>query len=192
VNWPTPLEIIAAAFILANVWLATKENIWTWPTGIAGVVLYTVVNYRAHFYANAGLQIVYFVLSIHGWYEWLHGGANKSELHVRRTNTRQWIGCAIWSVVLTFAIMALLKWTHESQQTLLDSSTTALSLVGQWMMNEKLLENWWFWLVVDIAYVPMYLKSGNWVTAVLYAFFCLLCIKGVVDWKRSLRSTASV
>jgi len=191
VTWPTPLEIAAVIFILANVWLATKENIWTWPTGIVGVVLYAVVNYKAKLYANAGLQVVYFVLSIHGWYEWLHGGTNKTELHVRRTNGRQWIGCAVWSFVLTFGILALLQWTGESQQPVLDASTTALSLVGQWMLNEKLLENWWMWLIVDVAYVPMYLQSGNWVTAALYAFFCILCVKGIADWKRSIRSSAS-
>jgi len=192
VNWPSPLEIAAALFILANVWLATKENIWTWPTGIVGVILYGVVNLRAGFYANAVLQIVYLVLSIIGWYEWLHGGPNKSELHVRYTNKRQWIGCAIASVVLWIAIYELLLWTHNAQQLLFDSGTTALSLVGQWLMNEKLLENWWFWLVVDIAYVPMYYKAGDWVTSVLYAVFCVLCIKGIVDWKRSAAASASL
>lgn len=189
--WPTPLEIAAVIFILANVWLATKENIWTWPTGIIGVILYTIVNYKAKLYANAGLQIIYFVLSIFGWYEWLHGGENKTELHVRRANVRQWTGCAIASVLLTAAVMELLRWTHDSQQTFLDAATTALSIVGQWLMNEKLIENWWFWLVVDIAYVPIYLHAGNWLTAGLYAVFCVLCIKGIVDWKRSMRSTAS-
>lgn len=184
---PTPLEIAAALFILVNVWLATKENIWTWPTGIVGVVLYAVVNYKAGLYANAGLQVVYFVLSIMGWYEWLHGGVNKTELHVRRTTRRQWVGCAIASAVLWIALLALLRWTHNAQQPILDAGTTALSLVGQWMMNEKLIENWWFWLVVDIAYVPIYLQSGNWLTAVLYAAFCALCIKGLIEWKRSMQ-----
>ena len=186
VTWPTPLEIAAALLILANVWLATKENIWTWPTGIAGVILYTIVNYKAGLFANAGLQIVYLVLSIIGWHEWLHGGPNHGELHVRRTTLRQWIGCGIASAVLCFAIYKLLLWTHTAQQLFFDSGTTALSLVGQWMMNEKLLENWWFWLIVDIAYVPIYYRAGNWVTSILYAIFCILCIKGIVDWKRSL------
>lgn len=190
-TWPTPLEIAAALFIIANVWLATRENIWTWPTGIVGVILYTVVNYKAGLFANAALQIVYLVLSIMGWYEWLHGGPNKGELHVRRTTHRQWIGCAIASVVLWVAIYELLRVTHNASQPIVDGGTTALSLVGQWMMNEKLLENWWFWLVVDIACVPMYFISGNWLTAVLYAGLCVLCIKGIVDWKRSLISSAS-
>jgi nicotinamide mononucleotide transporter len=189
VTIPTPLEIAAALFILANVWLATKENIWTWPTGIVGVILYAVVNYKAGLFANAALQAVYLVLSIIGWHEWLHGGVNDTELHVRRTTRRQWIGCTIWSIVLWVALYELLRVTHNAQQPVVDAGTTALSLVGQWMMNEKLLENWWFWLVVDIAYVPMYLQSGNWLTAALYAVFCVLCIKGIVDWKRSLAAS---
>ena len=189
-SWPTPLEIAAALFILANVWLATKENIWTWPTGIAGVILYTIVNYKAKLYANAGLQVVYFVLSIHGWYEWLHGGVNKTELHVRRTTPRQWIGCTIASIVLTVIIVAILRWTHD-EQPLLDGSTTAISFVGQWMLNEKLLENWWLWLLVDIAYVPMYLTVHKLLTALLYAGFCVMCIVGLLQWKKSLVSHAS-
>jgi nicotinamide mononucleotide transporter len=189
VTIPTPLEIAAALFILANVWLATKENIWTWPTGIVGVILYAVVNYKAGLFANAALQAVYLVLSIIGWHEWLHGGVNDTELHVRRTTRGQWIGCTIWSLALWIALYELLRVTHNAQQPVVDAGTTALSLVGQWMMNEKLLENWWFWLVVDVAYVPMYLQSGNWLTAALYAVFCILCIKGIVDWKRSLAAS---
>ena len=185
---PTPLEIAAVLFILANVWLATKENIWTWPTGIVGVVLYTIVNYKAKLYANAGLQVVYFVLSIHGWYEWLHGGVNKSELHVRRTTPRQWVGCAIASVVLTAAVMQLLRWSHDSQQTFLDSSTTALSLVGQWMMNEKLLENWWLWLAADVGYVAVFWVKGLHLSAALYVVFFGLCVAGVVEWRRTMRA----
>ena len=80
--WHCHSKIAAVIFTLVNVWLAVKENIWTWPTGIVGVVLYTFVFYWRKLYLNAWLQIVYFVLSIHGWYEWLHGGVNKSERRI--------------------------------------------------------------------------------------------------------------
>ena len=103
----TPLEIAAVAFTLAGVILAIYENIWTWPTGIAGVLLYLVVNWRAHLYANAILQIVYFVLSIHGWYEWLHGGENKTELHVSRATPRTWATTMPVGVALTAPIWYL-------------------------------------------------------------------------------------
>jgi len=183
----TALEIAAVAFTLVNVWLAVKQNIWTWPAGIASVILYAVVFYQSRLYANDGLQVIYLALSILGWYERLHGGVNHTELHVRKTTTRQWIGCAVAGVVLTAALMWLLRIVQGSAP-LSDSSTTAFSIVGQWMMNEKLLENWVIWLAVDVVYVPMFFASHRAASALLYAFFCILAVKGFVDWRRSLAS----
>jgi len=183
----TLLEFAAIAFTLVNVWLAIKENMWTWPTGIASVILYAIVFYQSRLYANAGLQVIYFALSIHGWYEWLHGGVNKGELRVRRTTRRQWIGCAIAGALLTVLLMWLLRRVSGSAP-FSDALTTAFSIVGQWMLNEKLLENWLVWLAVDIVYVPLFAESGRIGSAFLYAFFCVLCVKGVIDWKRSLAS----
>src|ERR1700687_42409 len=97
----TPLAIAAVLFPPANVWLAVKENIWTWPTGIVGVTLYLVVNYQARLYSNAGLQVVYLVLSIHGWYEWLHGGTNRTELRITHASRRVLVACAITGAVMT-------------------------------------------------------------------------------------------
>ncbi len=188
----SPLEIAAVALILANVWLAIKENMWTWPTGIAGVILYTIVNYEARLYSNAGLQIVYLVLSIHGWYEWMHGGVNKTELHVRRTTRRQWIWCIAAGSAGTAALIALLRWTTNAAFPFWDASTTAFSLVGQWMLNEKLLENWIIWLIVDIIYVPIYWASGDRLTAGLYALFCVMCIQGILEWRRSAARDAEL
>ena len=113
----TPLEIAAVLFTLANVWLAVKENMWTWPTGIVSVILYAVVFYQSRLYANAGLQLVFFILSIQGWYEWLHGGVNKGELHVRRTTRRQWIGCGIAGIILTALLMGLLRHHRGTEDT---------------------------------------------------------------------------
>lgn len=188
VNW-SPLEIAAIVFTLANVWLAVKENMWTWPTGIASVVLYGIVFYQSRFYLNAGLQVIYFILSIHGWYEWLHGGANKSELHVRKTTPRQWAACMIAGVLLSAALYWLtLK--MQGQSPISDAITTGFSLVGQWMLNEKLLENWLIWLAVDIIYVPLFFFGGRAASALLYAFFCVLCVKGFIDWRKSLALSA--
>lgn len=183
----SPLEIVAIAFTLANVWLAVKENMWTWPTGIVSVVLYAIVFYQSQLYANAGLQVIYFVLSIHGWYEWLHGGVNRTELRVRRTTRRQWVGCIIAGIALTALLMWLLK-TVNGSAPFSDAVTTAFSIVGQWMLNEKLLETWIIWLAVDIIYVPLLIVSHHVASAALYAFFCILCVKGYLDWKRSLAS----
>jgi nicotinamide mononucleotide transporter len=184
----TPLETAAVLFTLANVWLAVKENIWCWPTGIVGVILYAVVNYEARLYSNAALQVIYLVLSIHGWYEWLHGGTNRSQLTVTRAGLRTLSICLGAGLLMSGILVLVLRATTDAALPLWDASTTAFSLVAQWMMNEKLVENWLLWLAVDVIYVPIYAFRSYPMTAALYAIFCLLAWKGYVDWKRSVRS----
>jgi nicotinamide mononucleotide transporter len=185
----TPLEIVAVAFILANVWLAVKENIWTWPTGIIGVLLYFVVNWRAHLYANAWLQVLYFALSIHGWYEWLHGGVNKTARQVRRATPRMWAVLTAAGIVLMVPILWLLRiTTNTPSMPWLDAGTTSFSIVGQYMLNTKVVENWVVWAVVDVIYVFIYIDQHLYLTALLYAGFVVLCVKGYLDWRRSSAS----
>lgn len=179
----TPLETIAVAFTLANVYLAVKENIWTWPTGIVSVLLYLVVNWRAHLYANAVLQLLYFVLSIHGWYEWLHGGRNKSERQVSAATWRVWLATVVGGAVLTLPIWWVLRTSDSSP--VMDAATTAYSIVGQFLLNFKIIENWIVWALVDIVYVVIYVEQSLRLTAALYAFFILLCVKGYIDWRKT-------
>ncbi|MEA2238937.1 MAG: nicotinamide mononucleotide transporter [Thermoanaerobaculia bacterium] len=187
----TLLEIVAVVFTLANVWLMVKENIWGWPAGIISVLLYLVVFWRSHLYMNAGLQIVYFVLSIHGWYEWLHGGENKTERRIKLASSKMWAVLMSAGVVLTVGFFWLLRATsHDASLPVWDALTTAFSIVGQYMLNTKLVENWLIWAIVDVIYVFMFIDQKLYLTALLYAFFVVLCLKGLIDWRRIAHASA--
>ena len=179
----TPLETVAALFILANVYLAVRENIWNWPVGIVGVILYFAVNWRAHLYANAWLQVFYFLLSVHGWYEWLHGGQNKSERRISAATWKIWLATVAGGALLTLPMWLILRQSGSSP--LMDAATTAYSIVGQFLLNFKIIENWVIWFAVDIIYVVIYIQQALYLTAVLYAVFVVLCVKGYVDWRRT-------
>jgi len=84
----SPFEALAALFGVVSVYLSVRENIWSWPTAIVNVGLYTVVFYQSRLYADMGLQVIYVVLSFYGWYQWLYGGKNRTELPVSRTPRR--------------------------------------------------------------------------------------------------------
>ena len=97
------LEVVAVAFGIVSVFLSVRENIWSWPTALVNVALYTVLFFQTGLYSDMGLQVVYFVLSLYGWYQWLYGGANRTELQVSRTPRSVWIavtviGIAFWAV----------------------------------------------------------------------------------------------
>ena len=179
------LEVIAAAFGVISVYLSTRQNIWSWPTAILNVALYTVVFYQGRLYGQMGLQPIYLALSVYGWYQWLHGGEQHTELRVSRASPRLLGALAALNLVLWLALAAVLRQT-DAALPWLDALLTTTSLVAQWMMTRKILENWLIWIAVDVVYVPMFVSQGLYATAVLYAAFLVLAVMGYVEWRRSL------
>jgi len=179
------LEVIAAAFGVISVYLSTRQNIWSWPTAIVNVALYTVVFYQGRLYGQMGLQPIYLALSVYGWYQWLHGGEQHTELRVSRASPRLLGALAALNLVLWLALAAVLRQT-DAALPWLDALLTTTSLVAQWMMTRKILQNWLIWIAVDVVYVPMFVSQGLYATAVLYAAFLVLAVMGYVEWRRSL------
>jgi nicotinamide mononucleotide transporter len=179
------LELVAAAFGAVAVWLSTRQNILSWPTALVNVGLYTVVFYQARLYADMGLQVVYFVLSLYGWYQWKFGGEHRTVLRVSRATPRLWLLLGAIHVASWLTLGWLLSRHTNAAIPWLDSFLTTGSLVAQWMMTRKLLENWALWIALDIIYVPMFVSRGLPATAGLYAIFLVLAVMGWRDWKRS-------
>ena len=179
-------EVLAVVFGIVSVYLSTREHIWSWPTALVNVGLYFVVFYEAKLYADMGLQVVYFGLSLYGWYEWLYGGANRTELHVSRTSRLLGVRLLTIGIVCAAVLGTLLARFTDAALPYVDSATTSTSLVAQWMMTRKILENWAVWMAVDVVYVGMFIYKHLYLTAGLYTVFFVLAVMGYVQWKRSL------
>ena len=184
------LEWIAAIAGAVSVYLSARENIWSWPTAIVNVGLYIIVFRRTGLYSDMGLQVVYLALSIYGWYEWLYGGKNRSTLRVSRATEREWLIAVPVAVIFWLALARYTATLPGVALPHLDSGLTTMSLVAQWMMTRKILENWVLWIVADIVYVPMYVYKGLPVTAALYAVFLALAVLGLRSWWRSYQTNA--
>ena len=166
------------------VWLLVEENIWNWPIGIANNAFYVVVFWRARLFADMSLQVVYIILSVIGWYLWLHGGSGHGRLAVQRTRWREGACIAAAAVLMTVAGTAFLRTVRDSAP-FLDALTTSMSLAAQYMLTRKLIENWHLWITVDVIYVGLYASRALPLTAVLYAIFLTMCIVGLFEWRRS-------
>lgn len=179
------IEAAAVLLTLASVVFQIYENIWGWPTTIVGVALYAFVFFHARLYADMGLQAIYITLGFYGWYEWLHGGEARTERKVSNAPMKlQAIAYAIggaFAIVLAF----ILRRTTNASLPFVDSTLTSYSLVAQWMLTKKYLENWIVWIAVDIAYVGMFIFKKLYLTAGLYVVFMALCVRGYIEWKRS-------
>jgi nicotinamide mononucleotide transporter len=185
-------EAAAAAITLISVYLSARQNIWSWPTAIVGVGIYVVVFWQSKLYADMGLQFVYIALSIYGWYEWLHGGENKSELKVSAGWRRSYPLALLITIVFALALGTFLCKTTDAALPYADASLTSFSLLAQWMMTKKYIENWWLWIAVDVFYIAMFTFKHLYLTAVLYAVFIGVCWFAYVEWRRDLSSQLAV
>lgn len=181
------LEPTAVVFGIVSVWLSARQHIASWPTALVNVALYFVLFQRVKLYADMGLQVVYFALSLYGWYEWKFGGANRTELPVTRVTRRQVALLVPLGVGIAYALGALLFRQTDAALPWLDAAVTTTSLIAQWMMTRKLLENWLVWIAVDVVYVGMFLYKDLTLTAGLYAVFLVLAVLGYRQWRSALR-----
>lgn len=183
------LEIVAVAFGLLSVYLSTREIIWSWPTGIVNVLLFAVLFFQTRLYADMGLQVVYFVLSVYGWYQWLHGGENRTELHVSRLKPRLLLPLLAIGTVGSLALGTILRGATNASLPFLDAALAVFSLVAQWMMTRKILENWILWIILDVVYVYMFVFLKQlYPTAFQYAVFLGLATFGHFQWLASWRA----
>jgi nicotinamide mononucleotide transporter len=169
----------------ACVWLVTRGSIWNWPIGLLNNVFFVVLFWRAKLYGEIGLQVVYFALGIWGWWQWLYGGERKTELKVSRSPMWEWMLVLIFIVAATLGLRIWLM-AIGGAAPFWDAITTAISLGAQYLLCRKRLGNWWFWIVADVIYVPLYLSRGLPLIAALYAGFIGLCVVGLIRWRKEL------
>ncbi len=182
------MQILGFATGAACVVLAARRNVWTYPIGIANNVVFLAVFIPAGLYASAALQVVYLVLGVHGWTRWTRG-VEHDRGYVARTPRR----AVPWLIAVAIVGTAVLTWVlatfTDSQVAVADAATTSASLVAQYMLNRKWIENWGVWIAVDVAFVGLSIATGLWIIAALYALFIVLCIGGWRGWSRVMRES---
>ena len=182
-----PLEIIGFLTTILCVWLSAKERAWGFPVAAVASGFYCVVYYQARLYLDSSLQVFFLALSLYGWYEWLYGGQNKDVLPISRL-PRVAIPYLVTIGLLATATMgyAVVHLRPDASIPYLDAATTATSLIAQWMLARKYLENWLVWIAVDPVYTGIYVYKGLYLTAFLYLLITLMAVQGYLHWKRAL------
>ena len=184
-TWAEVLGFLTGAVC---VYLVARQHIWNWPIGIANNLLWILLFATAGLYADSGLQVVFIALALWGWYQWLHGGVNRTERVVSATTAREWVGLGLAGVAGAAFLTWLLATYTPSTVPLADAATTTLSLMAVYGQAKKKWESWLLWMTADIIYVPLYHHKGLTLTAILYVGFFALCVKGLLDWRTSLRN----
>jgi nicotinamide mononucleotide transporter len=183
VSWAEVLGDLTGGF---SVWLLARQNVWTWPLGLANNVFWAMLFFRSRLYGDAVLQGVFFVLGCYGWWHWVRTAGRADAGHVRRTGRREWAALGALTLACTLCVAVWLKRKTDSPVPLADASVLTLSLAATWGQAYRLLESWWIWIFVDVISVPLYVSRALYPTAILYVGFGLLCVLGLRAWSRDL------
>jgi nicotinamide mononucleotide transporter len=182
VSWAEILGFLTGG---AGVWLTVKARITNFPVGIANSAFFLILFATARLWADSSLQIVYIVLGFVGWWQWLHGGKRRSHLVVGRSPKRVLVAGVLAIGMGTWGLTVLLGAAHDIAP-FWDALTTSLSLVAQFLLNWKKIENWWFWIAADVIYIPLYVVKHLDLTAIVYVLFLVMCTAGLRAWRRIL------
>jgi nicotinamide mononucleotide transporter len=171
-----------AGFItgIACVALAVAQRIETFPIGIANNVFFIVLFADARLYADMGLQVVYIVLGLMGWWVWWQ--RTHQPLRVSRASLQLLAGITVAVIAATLVLVPILRAAHGAAPGW-DALTTSMSLGAQLLLNLKRLETWYVWIAVDVIYVPLYFSRDLNLTALVYVVFLVLCVQGWRQWR---------
>lgn len=180
-SWAEFLGFVTGGLCVA---LVVRRNILNFPIGIANNVFFLVLFGSASLWAASGLQVLYIVLGVAGWWQWLHGRAVTGDLVVRHTGRAE-LGVCLVFLVLGTGVLYLVLEAADDAAPFLDAVTTCLALIAQWLLNTRRIESWYFWIAADCIYIPLYLSKGLVLTAAVYVLFLGLCVAGLRSWRRA-------
>lgn len=186
--WGVPvsgLEAVAFLMALAMVGFNLRVNPMGWPLAIGSSLLYGVLFGRYKLYGEAALQLLFIVLAGWGWWQWLHGRDERDQaLRVRQMAGRGRIAALAALLLLWPAIGLLLDHVTDSDVPYWDALPTAGSVIGQWLLGRKWVDNWPCWAMVNLVSMGLFAYKALWLTVILYGIFALLSLWGWRRWRR--------
>jgi nicotinamide mononucleotide transporter len=186
------LEIVSVAFGVVYVVLAARENIWCWPAAFIGTGTAVFLFWDASLVMESALNVYYLAMAVFGWWQWRAGGVNKSGLTISSWKLRQHLIAISLITALTLASGYLLSTRTTAALPYVDSFTTWSAVITTWMVARKILQNWLYWIVIDIVAMWLFFERGLYLYALLFLLYSLIAVIGHLQWsKKYLRQQKS-
>ena len=188
-------EYLAVLLGLAYLFLAMKQSLWCWPAAFVSTSIYTIMFWQGFLYMESFLNFYYLLMAIYGWWQWRGSRKSTSEpeeetLVAKKIQSWSRSKHATWSSIAFVIAMVLgyLLDTHtDARMAYLDSFTTVFAIMTTYMVTQKVLENWLYWVVIDLASVYLYIQNQYMPTAVLFALYTVLAVQGYRIWLKESR-----
>ncbi|NIS88608.1 MAG: nicotinamide riboside transporter PnuC [Woeseiaceae bacterium] len=187
----SPLEVAAVVAAILYLLLAIRENIWCWLFAGISTAIYVYLFVVARLYMESALNVFYFVMAVYGFTVWYRGRTPDRELPVTVWPGRAH-GVAIGAILLASLVSGYLLDTQtDAAFPYIDSLTTWSAIWATFLVARKVLENWWYWLVIDIASVFIYWSRDLQLTSLLFVVYVIMIPFGLILWTRSYREASA-
>ena len=186
---PSVFEIIAAVSGIFSVWFSRKASIWVYPTGLINTVFYIWISYDAQLIGEAIVNLYYTLMSLYGWFNWLRKN-ERHELIVRitRSSKKDWIIQSSFFIFVYVLIFISLRYLKDAffpgAIPWADALASAAAFTGMWLMTQKKVESWLWWVVTNIVSMPLYYIKGYAFTALYFAVLLVLAVLGWQSWMK--------
>ena len=181
------LELTAVALAIGYLVLAIRQNIWCWLCAAVSTAIYVHLFIEARLYMESALNVFYFGMAVYGWRVWRGRGAVRAELSVTTWPVPVHAAAIAAVVALSMANGYALSNYTDAEYPYVDSLTTWAALWTTFLVARKVLENWWYWLVIDAVSVVIYWERGLTLTALLFVAYVAMIPFGLVAWTRDYR-----
>lgn len=203
--WEYPmsyLEFVGTVLYLSSVILISRKNMWTWPTGIVSVILFAMLFYQIQLYSDALEQLYYLGASIYGWLYWQHSQASpESKTSFRYSSIKTLCTWLVVCLVVSIGLFAIMKNIHLLLPDLFpkpaaypfsDALTTIMSFIAMFLMAQKRIESWLYWIIVDVIGIYIYYMQGVKFIALLYVVLLFIACLGYMKWHGERSRTSNV
>jgi nicotinamide mononucleotide transporter len=185
----TLAEYVAVCAGIASVWFSRMENILVYPVGLINTTIYIWLSFENHLPGEASVNFYYTVMSIYGWYMWQKRDERRQKvLHISLSGWRMWVYQIVFFLffylVIYYSLVYLKETFFEGAIPWADALASASAFTGMWLMTRKKVESWYWWIVTNIASIPLYFVKGLVFTSVYYFILLLLAVSGLLEWRR--------
>jgi nicotinamide mononucleotide transporter len=182
-------EFIAVFAGIASVWFSRKENILVYPVGLINTITFIFISIRGHLYGEASVNLYYTIMSIYGWLLWSRRDEQRQHLvKITASNTKEWLQQLVFFGLFYIFIFAALTWLKQAFAPeaipWADALASASAYTGMWLMARKKLESWYWWIITNIASIPLYFIKGYVFTSFQFVVLLILAVAGLIAWKR--------
>ena len=189
------LEWLAVVLAIFYLLLAIRENIWCWPAAFSSTTIYVYLFFDVSLYMESFLNFYYMAMAIYGWYQW-HELSKNNPAELFTTNIIRWkFNRHIILISITFVIVFISSWLlkqyTDQDFALIDSFTTWFAILATYMVTQKVIENWIYWIVIDLVSIYLFTLKGFALTAVLFLCYVILATVGWFSWKKRLMNSSS-